>query len=198
MTAPTPTPPQTGQFRAWFRRLRTGTKAFLILSVALLPLALIGVAAVLQTTRTSSEVARAQLRVAAAESARRIAIELNGDANALRQAADLLVADPLDTPACARLTGIFAVQYAQGARFGVVDATGQLLCGNTVDGRALDPGPGASMASIVDDRGLLLSVRGMRGGRADVFFPTAFLDSVSRTGVELIDPSARLTDDGGN
>src|SRR5689334_9750869 len=104
-----------------FANLQTGAKTFLILSIALLPLALIGVFAVLQTTRIGEDTARAALRVAAAESARRLAIELNGDLNALRSTLDTLVADPGDAPSCARLTGVFAPQYPKGTRFALLD-----------------------------------------------------------------------------
>lgn len=197
MPDPARSPNAQGRLRAWFWRLRTGTKAFLILSVALLPLAIIGVAAVLQTTRASGEVARAQLRIAAAESARRLAIELNGDLTALRSAMATLTSDPLDTPACARLTGTFAAQYAQGTRFGIVDGTGKLLCGNTVDARILAPAAGEALVRIVDDRGLLMAIGGPREARANVFFPTGFLDTISRPGVDLVEPGTRLTDDGG-
>ena len=60
--------------------LPTGAKLFLILSAALLPLALIAVFATLQTSRLADTQARARLRVSASESARSIAIELVGDA----------------------------------------------------------------------------------------------------------------------
>ena len=51
-------------------RLPTGAKLFLILSAALLPLALIAIVATLQTSRVADTQARARLRVAATESAR--------------------------------------------------------------------------------------------------------------------------------
>ena len=98
-------------------RLPTGAKLFLILSAALLPLALIAVFATLQTTRLADAEARARLRVTAAESARAIAIELVGDMTALRVAVNALGTDPADAPSCARAQGVFAQQSSAGTRF---------------------------------------------------------------------------------
>ncbi len=184
------------QVPSWFAHLPTGAKAFAILSMALLPLALIGLIAVLQTTRATDEVQRAQLRIAAAESARRLAIELIGDTNALRSALNALAADPLDTPSCARVTGVFAPQYAEGTRFGIFDRTDKLLCGSTVDARGLMPAPGATAVAVADDRGLTLVLREADRGSAVVFFPAMFLDQISRPGGELTDLGVRLVNDG--
>ena len=67
-------------------RLPTGAKVFLILSAALLPLAIIAIIATLQTGHLADVQARARLRVAAEESARAIAIELVCHMTALRSA----------------------------------------------------------------------------------------------------------------
>src|SRR3546814_10769723 len=96
--------------------LPTGAKLFLILSAALLPLAIIAVVATLQTNRTADEEVRAQLRVAAAESARALGIELIGDMTALRVALNALDTDSGDAPSCARAQGVFAQQLAAGGR----------------------------------------------------------------------------------
>src|SRR3546814_11832569 len=90
--------------------LPTGAKLFLILSAALLPLAIIAVVATLQANRTADEEVRAQLRVAAAESARALGIELIGDMTALRVALNALDPDSGDAPSCARAHGVFAQQ----------------------------------------------------------------------------------------
>lgn len=180
----------------WFARLPTGGKAFAIISIALLPLALIGVFAVLQTTRATDEVQRAQLRIAAAESARRLAIELIGDTNALRSALVALTRDPLDTPSCARVTGVFAPQYAQGTRFGIFDTAGKLLCGSGVDPLGAALADNKNAVRIIADRGMTLSVPGSGGGHAVVFFPTSFLDAISRPGGDLQNLGAQLVNDG--
>src|SRR6188768_2294618 len=110
-------------------RIPTGAKIFLILSAALLPLAIIAFFASLKTTQTADESARAQLRVASAESARKLAIELVGDMTALRVALNALNTDQGDAPSCARAQGIFAQQSASGTRFVIRDGRGRALCG---------------------------------------------------------------------
>ncbi|WP_342454607.1 hypothetical protein [Sphingomonas sp. H160509] len=136
--------------------LPTGAKLFLIISAALLPLALIAVFATLQTTRLADAEARARLRVTADESARAIAIELVGDMTALRVAVNALGTDPADAPSCARAQGVFAQQSSAGTRFIITDRAGHVLCGvplpNPVTVRQ-DNMPVA--AAIVPDNGLI-------------------------------------------
>jgi two-component sensor histidine kinase len=176
----------------WFARLTTGAKSFLILSVALLPLALIVVFAVLQTTQLAEESARARLRVAAAESGRRLAIELQGDANALRSALGALVTDPADMPSCARVTGVFAPQFVAGTRFAIIDSAGRLACGSPVDARGIRLRDGEMKVAIVPGQGLLMTLGGPGRAGARVFFPTTFLERISRPGAELDDLQIRL------
>ena len=85
---------------AFMARWPTGAKLLVILSIALLPLAVIAVFATLRITQIADTEARAGLRVAAAESSRAIAIELIGDMTALRVAVDALEEDARDTPSC--------------------------------------------------------------------------------------------------
>ena len=157
-------------------RLPTGAKLFLILSAALLPLAIIAAIATLQTSRVADEEVRARLRVSADESARALAIELVGDMNALRGAAAALAADPGDQPSCARVSGVFAQQEAAGARFAITDRAGRIVCGEAFGPvpPPLDVGTGVSGA-IVPGRGLALSVPGGGGVVARAFFPRSFL-----------------------
>ncbi|RZM11718.1 MAG: histidine kinase, partial [Sphingomonas sp.] len=110
-------------------RWPTSIKLLLILSAALLPLALIAVFATLQTSRLADAEARARLRIAATESARSIAIELVGDMTALRVAVNALGVDPRDAPSCARASGVFAQFASSGARFEIADRRGRVLCG---------------------------------------------------------------------
>ena len=158
-------------------RLTTGAKLFLILSAALLPLALIAIIATLQTTRLADAESRARLRVATAdESARAIAIELIGDMTALRVAVNALGADAADTPSCARAQGVFAQQASSGARFAVVDRSGRLLCGE----RFLAPvALSTDMpigAAIIPDQGVVLAISGGAGApSARAFFPQRLL-----------------------
>jgi two-component sensor histidine kinase len=165
-------------------RWPTGAKLLVILSIALLPLAVIAVFATLRITQIADTEARAGLRVAAAESSRAIAIELIGDMTALRAAVDALERDPRDTPSCARVQGVFAQQVTSGAAFAVFDRRGRLLCGTGFGGAhetARVAREAAVSARIVSDRGLLLGVVGRsRRITAAAFFPTDFLADLSR------------------
>ena len=170
------------------RRLATGAKLFLILSAALLPLALIAVFATLQTTRLADAESRARLRIAATESARSIAIELVGDMRALRVATLSLADDPADAPGCARVEGVFAAQAAAGARFEITDGAGRLLCGRRLAWPEVEPARGdAIVPQIAPDQGLILGIAGRRPGiTARAFFPQPLLKRLGR-------PTSRAT-----
>lgn len=165
-------------------RWPTGAKLFVILSIALLPLAVIAVFATLRITQIADMEARAALRVAAAESSRALAIELVGDMTALRAAVDSLETDPQDAPSCARVQGVFARQIANGTRFAVFNARGRLLCGSQFQGGRRIAGMArdeAVSARIVANEGLLLGVVGRsRDVTAAAFFPADFLAELSR------------------
>nr|WP_170841970.1 histidine kinase dimerization/phosphoacceptor domain -containing protein [Sphingomonas gellani] len=159
-------------------RLPTGIKIFLIISTALLPLALIAMVATLQITRLADAETRARLRVATDESARAIAIELGGDMSALRVAVAALAADPGDAPSCARAQGVFAQQAARGTRFAILDRSGHLLCGQAVAAAAMDSDAprGPIHAAIVPGEGLVLETAGPRRNLvARAFFSLDFL-----------------------
>lgn len=165
-------------------RLPTGAKLLLIISAALLPLALIALFATLQIPRTADQEARAQLRVAAAESARSIAIELIGDTTALRTALSALEQDPGNAPACARVRGVFVQQSNADVKFAVKDRRGRVLCGESLrlaaDSQA-GSAPGPVNARLIAGQGVVLSMRSDSGKTdAAVFFPTPFLATVAR------------------
>ncbi|KQT31417.1 histidine kinase [Sphingomonas sp. Leaf412] len=165
-------------------RWPTGAKLFLILSVALLPLALIATFATLRVTQIADTELGAHLRVATSESSRAIAIELVGDMTALRVAVDALGADAGDAPSCARAQGVFAQQAAQGTSFVIVDRRGRPLCGEPFPGAAAFARRSDSAvvgARIVDGQGVILRVAGRNDGTsAAAFFPAAFLARISR------------------
>lgn len=172
-------------------RLGTGAKLFLILSAALLPLALIAMIATLKTTRVADAETRARLRVSAIESGRALAIELIGDMTAIRVAANALASDTADAPSCARVAGVFAQATANGTapggtRFSITDRSGSLLCGEPLPQGAAVRASGMPVdAAIVRDQGLVLAVAGPRKGiTARAYFPQPFL---ARVGA----PSAR-------
>lgn len=148
----------------------------LILSAALLPLALIALFATLQTSRIADIDLRARLRVAAIEASRGIAIELGGDMTALRVAMTALSSDPANSPSCARVEGVFAQQSTAGARFAIYSADGRLVCGTAIPVRMVGAADaGGVRAQLVPDAGVVLDIHGPNAARAVAFFPAALL-----------------------
>ncbi|KQN94252.1 histidine kinase [Sphingomonas sp. Leaf231] len=167
-----------------FMRWPTGAKLFLILSIALLPLALIAIFATLRVTQIADTELRSHLRVAASEASRAIAIELVGDMTALRVAVDALTADRGDAPSCARAQGVFAQQSAAGTGFVILDRRGRAICGEPFPGAAMfarqSPDDAVS-ARIVEGRGLMLRFAGRNDGlTAAAYFPAPFLAQIGR------------------
>lgn len=180
---------------AAFQRLTTGARVFLILSIALLPLALIALFATLQTTRTVDVETRARLRVAAVEASRALANELVGDVTALRVALHAIDGDARDAPSCARVQGIFAQQSAAGIRFQIADATGRVLCGAElpVPLPALAD-PGLLKVNLLPSEGLLVHLPDAPNGtRADAFFPSEVLADIARPSGFVPPYAAELT-----
>ncbi|UVO51638.1 histidine kinase [Sphingomonas sp. SUN019] len=181
-------------------RWPTGAKLFLILSVALLPLALIAIFATLKTTQIAETETRSRLRVAAVESSRAIAIELIGDMTALRVAVDALERDAADAPSCARAQGVFAQQAANGVRFAIFDRLGRPVCGAAFSG-ATDTAQAAREAAVaghlVPGEGLLLGVAGRaRTVSAAAYFPGPFLARLSEPSGFASPYAATLVRDG--
>ena len=177
-------------------RWPTSIKLLLILSAALLPLALIAVFATLQTSRLADAEARARLRIAATESARSIAIELVGDMTALRVAVNALGVDPRDAPSCARASGVFAQFASSGARFEIADRRGRVLCGAALPSVESDD-VAAVASTILPGQGVVL---GIESGRNDItaraFFPQAFLQRLGRPTSRATSFSSELVADG--
>ncbi len=157
----------------------TGAKVFLILSAALLPLAIIAFFATLRTVAMADDAMRAQMRVTATESARKLAIELGGDMTALRVALDALEQDPADAPSCARAQGVFAPQAAAGTRFSITDVRARIICGQELPVEAwpaTSTADGPITARLYPGRGLTLATTSTTGRtRAAAFFPAAML-----------------------
>ncbi|MES2338098.1 MAG: sensor histidine kinase [Pseudomonadota bacterium] len=178
-----------------FARIPTGAKLFLILSVALLPFALIVAFAAYQTTRTSDLENMTRLRLAAAESARTLTIELIGDMNALRSALDAIEQDPTDTLSCARVRGVFAPDATAGGAFAIRDTAGILRCGTDV-GATAAPRGGAVAASITPGKGITLTISGSSGrARASAYFPASFLAEVGKPGGFIPSYGSRIRTD---
>lgn len=165
-------------------RLPTGAKLFLILSAALLPLAIIALVATLQTNRNANAEARARLDVALHESARALGVELVGDMTALRVTLNALDADSANAPSCARAQAIFLGQVSGGSHFMITDKQGRLVCGDRLP-RSLRIAPATDATSVVGKlvpgQGLVLAMRGTSGGTdATAFFPTDLLSRTAR------------------
>ena len=188
----------TGRTIGFLGRLPTGAKVFLILSLCLLPLAIIAFFATLRTAQLNEETTRAQLRVTATESARKLAIELVGDMTALRVSLNALEADPGDAPSCARAQGVFAPQAAMGTRFVIADARGGIICGEKLP---VDAWPGRSsatgsiLARLHPGKGLTVATTSSSGRtRAAAFFPAAVLAATAMPDGGSVQPyEARLT-----
>ena len=160
-----------------FASLPTGLKLLLILSAALLPLALIAVVATLNTTQLVDAEAQARLRVIAHEDARSLSIELLGDMAALRVAADALRADPENAPICGRAIGVFAQQSVPPTQFMIVDRSGKLLCGTRLADASLRDATHSRMtARILPGKGVMLATGGSRSQvSVHALFPTTLL-----------------------
>lgn len=173
--------------RPWFAglsRMPTGAKLFLILSAALLPLALIAMFAARQTTHAADDEVASRARVAANESASALRIELGGDMTALRVALNALDQDGDDTPSCARAQSVFADQLATGVRFTITDRSRRVICGSAAPSPiTVGPPdrPGAIAAAIAPEVGLSLAMTSPSERlTARVFFPMMMLADVAR------------------
>ncbi len=174
----------------------TGAKIFLILSAALMPLAIIAFLASMRTTQTADDIAAAQLRVAINESGRKLANEMIGDMTALRAALSALDADPGDAPSCARAQGVFAQQAASGTRFVILDRRGLPLCGSRLPEAVTPLPPRADQpitARVIPGSGVTLSIAGKApGAYAAAFFSRSFLSDTARPSSFALPHGARL------
>ena len=177
-------PPAARALSDRFGSIPTGAKVFLILSAALLPLAIIAFFATLQTAAMADDAVRTQMRVTATESARKLAIELVGDMTALRVALNALEADPADAPSCARAQGVFAPQAAAGTRFSITDSRGRIICGQQLPVAAWPAELSADApiaARLHPGRGLTLATTSTTGRtRAAAFFPATVLAATAK------------------
>jgi two-component sensor histidine kinase len=165
-------------------RLPTGAKLFLILSAALLPLALIAIVATLQTNSYVDRESRVRLGVAVRESARALSIELIGDMTALRVTLNALDIDSGNAPSCARAQGVFSGQISGGSRFMIADQRGKVVCGDALPATLrveAAASPDDIIARLVPGQGLVLAMRGASGmTTATAFFPTDMLARIAR------------------
>lgn len=154
-------------------RMPTGVKVLIIISAALLPLALIAFFASLQTTRVADQEVRARLRIAIEESARSLRSELAYELRELRRALPAVAGQAAN---CGRLAGVFEPQAASGIRYSLIDPTGRLVCGTPIAAARTGPAvPGETDIRPVAGRGVQIEVAGATGHVARAFLPTQFL-----------------------
>jgi len=180
-------------------RFPTGAKVFLILGVALLPLAMIALFTTLQTTRLADVEVRSRLRVAAEESSGVLERLLAANASEMRSALAALEQDPGNPAVCSRLAGTFAAGGDEATRFSVIDRHGKLICGDPVPAYAQPITHDDGDAAIVSDKGLSVWTMGASGTHAAVFYSPETLAAATRPsgfvpdyGVTLVHQEQRL------
>jgi two-component sensor histidine kinase len=108
----------------------TGLKMFFILTLALLPLGIIALAASLQAIRTADLEKEALLRVAVAQSARKLTADIHSDRTAMQLTVDALAAGTADPRMCDRLAFFLRYDDPHGGSFAIYDRAGRKLCGS--------------------------------------------------------------------
>lgn len=132
----------------------TGVKMFLILTLALLPLGLLALAASLQAINTADQEKAALLRIAAGQSARRLTAELSADRAALRLTVNTLSQGHGDPELCLRAETFLQARSAPDTRFAIYDRQGRKRCGSASPILARVPANqhfSATAAEILDD-----------------------------------------------
>lgn len=156
-----------------FSRLSAGYRLIILLSVALLPLGLLAVIASLQMTRSADLERRATVRVATAESARRLGSEIAVDATTLRSAANLLERGADEATICARTLSVLGTSYGEAAQFALMTRGGRKVCSSdegAADGHNHDPVN--DMEAALSAKGLTLTLPGdTRSFIGIVFYP---------------------------
>jgi two-component sensor histidine kinase len=180
-------------------RMPTGAKVFLILTGALLPLALIALFTTLQNSSKADREAGERVRAAAEESAGVLANTLANHIPELREAVLALEQDAGDAASCTRVLGAYGALNQAGVRVAILGRRGDLLCGqrfNTGSNVSLQPG---QVDAWLADNGLVLQIGGARGGVAMAFYPTPALATLARPsgfvpeyGAAMVKAQARL------
>lgn len=107
------------------RRLSTGVKMLLILSMALLPLGLIALLASTESAKTNRLFREAEARMTASDAARRLDSEIAADTLRLRL---MLAEAPRDTMSCLKALAAVPTEQHQRVRFALYTADGKRLC----------------------------------------------------------------------
>jgi two-component sensor histidine kinase len=168
----------------------TGVKMFLILTLALLPLGIIALFSSLQAIRTADLEKNALLRVAATQSARKLAAELESDQAALRLAINTFASGTADANLCHRADTFLRSRASTDTRFAMYARDGRKLCGSFDNWRDRIP-PAQRFnnrgAQLFPQRGLLMMRTPSSDGTlvALTFYDRAYLDEVTDTAEEL-------------
>ena len=165
-----------------FARLSAGYRLIILLSVALLPLGLLAIIASLQISRSADLERRATLRVASAESARRLGSQLAIDSTALRSAVNLLERGSDESTICARTISVLGTALDQPTDFAIVSRTGRFVCGSQrIAAANADPDLRGDMGAALSAQGMTITLPSDTRAFAGIaFYPSATLVTTLR------------------
>ncbi|TVV72640.1 sensor histidine kinase [Sphingomonas solaris] len=153
-----------------FGRLSTGMKMLLILSAALLPLGMIAIFASIESAKANRLTREAEVRLIAAESARRVTVAISTASSALRSG--FAASGVVDTADCRRMLGAIAAAKPYRIDLGIFDSAGRRICvtGGFTPNVAMPPAAGiGTEVRVVESESLLrFSVGGLPGGEVAV------------------------------
>jgi len=181
-----------------FARLSTGARLLVLLSLALLPIGLIGIFASLQSARTADLERRALVRVAAAESARRLASELAIDVAALRAAVNLLERGAEESAVCGRTASVLATSDERAVDYAIVTRGGRPVCGSVRLAGAIVRNPAAPLSAQLMGDALELQVHSETRAFVGVArYPQTRLAAIVRPRDLVLPVNLTLSGDGG-
>jgi two-component sensor histidine kinase len=174
----------TGSVVDRFSRLSASYRLIILLSLALLPLGLLAIIASLQISRSADLERQATVRVASAESARRLGSQLAIDATALRSAVNLLERGGDEANICARTLSVLGTSFDQPTEFAIVSRTGRFVCGSQqVAAANINPDLRGDMGAVLSQRGMMITLPSDTRAFAGVaFYPRTHLISTLRPG----------------
>lgn len=172
----------TGNVVDRFSRMSAGNRLIILLSVALLPLGLLAIVASLQISRSADLERGATVRVASAESARRLGSQLAIDATVLRSAVNLLERGGDEATICARTLSALGTSFDQPTDFAIVSRTGRFVCGShQVAGADAVPDLRGDMGARLSAEGMTVTLPSdTRAFAGLAFYPRAHLVATLR------------------
>lgn len=172
----------TGSVVDRFSRLSAGYRLIILLSLALLPLGLLAITASLQISRSADLERQATVRVASAESARRLGSQLAIDSTALRSAVNLLERGGDEANICARTLSVLGTAPDQPTDFALVSRTGRFVCGSQrIAAANASPDLRADMGAALSAQGMTVTLPSDTRAFAGIaFYPRAQLVATLR------------------